>query len=967
METQLKLRVCTWNVGNAPPTKDMRKWLGTNDGHFDIIAVGAQEANFKDSPVAADIRSPVQSPENAEAVASATADDIRDHLDQNPMAPPGGKLRKFKRSLLSRQTQGKVLSGTDTIDKVSLPRRDDRNKDHDTPVDRETSALVISPAGLQQGAIEPLRGSIRSQRGKTEPASVVREKPSSDSENISENSMTSIAAGARAREVTVSHAVSPTDIAETESSTLSHPQAHCTSTWNIQGVTGACMKGTYFAENDTSASQLSCSERKPHAHENVTSRSDITQAQGAVEEYLIPIMDSELFMRSPSKDMIMSIAETKEIHEARLVNTKFVRIAPTLTLPWTDKDDDGREDDAGSDKSLSDGTGSTPSPSKGDRGGYGTDSDITSEVSPDYTTETPVAWSPPRAATVGRRDTFSSHEEDRRRAMPNPLPSKAVSSKASPGTSVQRPKSRKGIENEDSPLSGESSRKFSKCVQNSVGPDYVLVAKHHLMEIKLLLFVHRRHRARVGKTEATTEATGLGNVVGNKGAVAVKLMLDDTSFCFVSSHLAAHEGAKFLQQRNDAVVEIMRNLEKNRRIGAPPALHRFHHIIWMGDLNYRLDLARGLPRAANWEHEVKWKHINNIVRSGQYTELTIFDELRGERELGNAFASFSEGPLAFPPTFKVVRGAPTSSYQMLRLPSYCDRIMWHSLPRHARQLTLIEYSSLEEYCTSDHKPVYAVFDLAIPKRARRFESIVPSSAIKCTVDILALRVQITDAARRAGTGGSGGGGPGGTLGGAGGVEDDSDDSSITGTGVARQVGSLPMADEIGGTSSDTPIGTGGGLTQAASTAGLSVPGNSHSMTDSPAGGTRRSLRIEYFGTGLFLRDRPMRTEVLLRGNGEVDAEELPTIPLTPVESLGDLLFRYMTIVVGGAGTRVACSCVFPIAELVERRGFHRMRTELELSQYGRRVGTVALEAELCISMECWIDSRNRVVQTNKWR
>jgi hypothetical protein len=417
----------------------------------------------------------------------------------------------------------------------------------------------------------------------------------------------------------------------------------------------------------------------------------------------------------------------------------------------------------------------------------------------------------------------------------------------------------------------------------------------------------------------------------------------------------------------------MRNLEKNGRTGAPPALHRFHHIIWMGDLNYRLDLARGLPRAANWEHEVKWKHINNIVQAARYDELAVFDELRGERELGNAFASFSEGPLKFPPTFKVVRGLPTSSYQILRLPSYCDRIMWHSLPRHARHITLVEYSSMEQYCTSDHKPVYAVFELAIPKRIRRFGSVVPTSAVKCTVDVLLLRVHVIETGRRpVGNGGASGNAHDGNGSG--------DDSAAVATTAAAGGAGVSALSSAGGGAAAAPNngmacespddGATGPLMMKEESSGIilgstGVGGRAESPGNNST--TRRPLRIEYYGTGLFLRDRPVKTEVLLHAAGEVDPEELPTIPLTPVESIGDLMFRYMTIVVGGSGSRAASSCVLPIAELVERRGFHRVRTELELAQYGRRVGTVELEAELCMSMECWIDSRNRIVQTRKWR
>ena len=41
---------------------------------------------------------------------------------------------------------------------------------------------------------------------------------------------------------------------------------------------------------------------------------------------------------------------------------------------------------------------------------------------------------------------------------------------------------------------------------------------------------------------------------------------------------------------------------------------------------------------------------------------------------------FAEGQLDFQPTFKLARQAGVS-YNLKRTPSYCDRILWKSMPR----------------------------------------------------------------------------------------------------------------------------------------------------------------------------------------------------------------------------------------------------------------------------------------------
>jgi hypothetical protein len=85
---------------------------------------------------------------------------------------------------------------------------------------------------------------------------------------------------------------------------------------------------------------------------------------------------------------------------------------------------------------------------------------------------------------------------------------------------------------------------------------------------------------------------------------------------------------------------------------------------------------------------------------------------------------FEEGPLDFPPTFKYDPGCTGGSvderlYNEQRVPSYCDRILWHSLPARRSMVRLVEYGSLDGLVSSDHRPVRAVFDLETPPRVSR--------------------------------------------------------------------------------------------------------------------------------------------------------------------------------------------------------------------------------------------------------
>lgn len=467
---------------------------------------------------------------------------------------------------------------------------------------------------------------------------------------------------------------------------------------------------------------------------------------------------------------------------------------------------------------------------------------------------------------------------------------------------------------QQSPSRNGRHTKFSQLVEKNIPECYHNIAKYRLLEIKLLVFVHKRHISRVVRTECVAEATGIGNVVGNKGGVALKLTLDDTSFCFVSCHLAAHEGAKFLQQRNDDVVEIMRNIDRNKVHGLP-VMHRYDHLFWLGDLNYRLDLKRVLPAAVKWSDHERWCHVVDLITNNKYEQLAKLDELVHEMALKRVFAGFVEGAITFPPTFKVVRGRPYATYQALRVPSYCDRILWHSLPLHRNHVKLREYNSVASIDTSDHKPVYASFDVVIPKPIRIYSLPAPRDSLKCTIDFKRLRLHGLYEKR----------------------------AECDENGLKYEVledGALGAVHEE----------SGNATTEADNTS---------------ASHTRRVVHADFYGGGIFVKERPYRAEVPLKEGRirECGYQELPKIALRPVATLADLTYKYVTIVFTRLGSRQGSSCVLSLASLVQGR--NGMKKTLELTKYGECLAHVDVEAELVVSMETWIDGQNRAVKARR--
>ena len=153
--------------------------------------------------------------------------------------------------------------------------------------------------------------------------------------------------------------------------------------------------------------------------------------------------------------------------------------------------------------------------------------------------------------------------------------------------------------------------------------NFEIVAKPKLLGMRL--FISARHHVRRVITSVTshTVPTGIGNVVGNKGGVAVSCSIDGTRVCFINCHLAAHREEKFNKERLRNMSDILLKSFSAHSL----AMH--HHIIVMGDLNFRLN-----PKVVAETKLLFQKLDANLqVRSG--SELT----LRSDRSVSSGSES----------------------------------------------------------------------------------------------------------------------------------------------------------------------------------------------------------------------------------------------------------------------------------------------------------------------------------------
>lgn len=183
------------------------------------------------------------------------------------------------------------------------------------------------------------------------------------------------------------------------------------------------------------------------------------------------------------------------------------------------------------------------------------------------------------------------------------------------------------------------------------------------------------------------------------------------TYCFVCSHFSAGQSA--IKERNDDFNEICRRLifSGNRSI------YTHDYVFWCGDFNYRINLSGS--------------EVKRLVAQSDWSELLLSDQLNLERQSGNVFRGFNEGPIKFAPTYKFdlfCNDYDTS--EKARSPAWTDRVLWYrrrlKLPcmdkdgvfqvnsnvnqseRSSVRLLLYHRAELK---TSDHRPVGAVFDI----------------------------------------------------------------------------------------------------------------------------------------------------------------------------------------------------------------------------------------------------------------
>lgn len=261
---------------------------------------------------------------------------------------------------------------------------------------------------------------------------------------------------------------------------------------------------------------------------------------------------------------------------------------------------------------------------------------------------------------------------------------------------------------------------LTRCIEDFMPPDtgYVLLNSASMVGLFTCIFVKSALRTRIKHVHTSEVKRGMGGLHGNKGALVLRMVLDDSSLCFLNCHLAAGQ-TQTIHRNNDiaAILEAepfpANPLTQNSEVshadvfasGGDGSMILDHEIcILNGDLNYRIDTMG---------RDTVIKHVeqNNLARLLERDQLL----LSRKKNPGFRLRAFAEAPIAFAPTYKYnVNTDDYDTSEKKRAPAWCDRVLFRGLGK----VKCEEYRRWEVR-VSDHRPVSARLQVRVKRVEKR--------------------------------------------------------------------------------------------------------------------------------------------------------------------------------------------------------------------------------------------------------
>ncbi|SCW01590.1 LAFE_0E03004g1_1 [Lachancea fermentati] len=229
-----------------------------------------------------------------------------------------------------------------------------------------------------------------------------------------------------------------------------------------------------------------------------------------------------------------------------------------------------------------------------------------------------------------------------------------------------------------------------KCLQKRQGNrNYELVSSHNSGALGVVIFADKKFKF----SNIFKASVRCGLFYSSlKGAAAIKFTvtneestLTDT-FIFIDAHLAANEGEVNRLRRIADWGTIFGRVQQEF------GHFEGNHVFFLGDLNFRI---------SNW----KGTDTNYTSNEAIKELLAKYDELSLSIQSGSILSGFEEAEINFPPTYKFLLTTPQEQYDLRRLPSWCDRILFQSYSEPVKVNLYRSVQRSEALQFTDHLPV----------------------------------------------------------------------------------------------------------------------------------------------------------------------------------------------------------------------------------------------------------------------
>ncbi|CAN1235248.1 Type IV inositol polyphosphate 5-phosphatase 3 [Linum perenne] len=241
---------------------------------------------------------------------------------------------------------------------------------------------------------------------------------------------------------------------------------------------------------------------------------------------------------------------------------------------------------------------------------------------------------------------------------------------------------------------------------------YVRIVSKQMVGVFITVWVRRHLRKHIQNVKVSTVGVGVMGYIGNKGSVSVSMSVYQTPLCFICTHLTSGEKEGDEIKRNADVHEIHKrtNFRSVAAVGLPKSISDHERIVWLGDLNYRINLS--------------YEKTRELIADKQFSALAEYDQIQVRIQLEQILRRRSKGRKAYScmvthqTTLHLVHHFVSSSHELIAIPQFrCDRIL-----SYGKGFRLLSYRRTE-LKLSDHRPVTATYMVEVevfcPRRLQR--------------------------------------------------------------------------------------------------------------------------------------------------------------------------------------------------------------------------------------------------------